>query len=120
MAVVQPHVLGKADSHSQLSCRLSAEAKPGLPVAQDDAATSSSIRRDDEHVFGGTQGMARELMQRDAAGSSTEWQAESGGKLFDKELDNHHEEKLLLAQVTTGLIYVLLHQSIKPLVTLAT
>lgn len=40
-----------------------------------------------------------QLVQGGAAGSRHDWQAESVGKLFDKELDNHHEEKLLLAQV---------------------
>lgn len=111
MADVQPHFVRKADPHSQLSCRVSGQAKSGLLVAHDDAESSSTMQRNDQHVSGGTQGMASELMQRDAAGRSTKWHAGSGGKLFDKELDNHHEEKLLLAQVTTGLIYALLHQS---------
>lgn len=38
-------------------------------------------------------------VQGGAAGGRHDWQAESVSKLFDKELDNHHEEKLLLAQV---------------------
>lgn len=43
-----------------------------------------------------------QLVQRGAASSKHTWQAESVSKLFDKELDNHHEEKLLLAQVETA------------------
>lgn len=45
-----------------------------------------------------------QLVPSSAASSRHDWQAESVGKLFDKELDNHHEEKLLLAQVGTRLL----------------
>ena len=103
MSIAQTHAVWKIDSQCQLSCRVSSGTQPGLPTAPGDPAFSSTIQGEDQEVSEVTEGMSSEGMQRGAAGSRPEWQADSVGKLFDKELDNHHEEGLLLAQVTTGL-----------------
>ena len=75
-----------------------------MPIPPYNAASSSAMQGDVHHISEATHGRTSEVMERDTAGSRPQWQADSVRKLFDKELDNHHEEKLLLAQVTTGLI----------------
>ena len=109
MSVAQPHVVCKIASHRRLSCRVSSGTQSGLPTAPGEPAFRSTTQGKDQQVPEASEGMPSEGMQRGAAGSRPELQADSVRKLFDKELDNHHEEKLLLAQVTTGLSCDLLH-----------
>lgn len=94
-----------ASSVSQLPDCLITEAKPEPRRTLGSAATSSEAGGNDQHDSEGTKGVSTsQWAQAGATGNRHEWQAESVGKLFDKELDNHHEEKLLLAQVATGLM----------------
>ena len=96
--------LHNTDSVSQLLNCTTTKAASEPQAALGSAASSSGAGGHDQHDSDATEGVSTsQSVQTGATGNRREWQAESVGKLFDKELDNHHEEKLLLAQVGTGL-----------------
>ena len=99
----EQHHVHNTGSSSQLHDSPITEAVSELQGAPGGPASSSEAGGINQHDCKRTEGMSNsQSVQTCATGSRHEWQSSSVGKLFDKELDNHHEEKLLLAQVATG------------------
>lgn len=72
----------------------------GLQASGDDALQSSSDGRKNAARFTAESDAASgAALCSSSAGDSQQWQPGLVRKLFDKELDNHHEEALLLAQL---------------------
>ena len=100
MSAEQAHVHNTGSVSRLLNCTTTeavSESQTALGSFASSSGAAGSGQPDCEEGVSTSQSM-----QTGATGSRCEWQAESVGKLFDKELDNHHEEKLLLAQVATG------------------
>ena len=86
--------------------RVSACAIVSVPVSSDSVAVvyrADSTDVEQRPVDVDNDSQLASCASSSAAGGRREWQPDSVRKLFDKELDNHHEEKLLLAQVMTSM-----------------
>ena len=101
----EQHHVQNASSANQLPDCSTTESVSEPKTALGRPPSGSAAGYNDQHGCRGTEGMSTSRsVQTSATGERHQWQAESVGKLFDKELDNHHEENLLLAQVAKGLI----------------